>query len=70
MPLTDIANETCGPNIPPKEGKLWGVFYLNKRGVSQSAIVKTVKLPKSTVQNVVCRIKRTGSPLYGKRSGA
>ncbi|KAI8088520.1 hypothetical protein BDF21DRAFT_450181 [Thamnidium elegans] len=33
-------------------------------------LTKTVELPKSTVQNIVSRIKLTGSPLYGKRPGA
>ncbi|KAG2237779.1 hypothetical protein INT48_009718 [Thamnidium elegans] len=28
MPLTYTTDETCGPNIPSKKGKLWGVFYL------------------------------------------
>ncbi|KAI8083877.1 hypothetical protein BDF21DRAFT_451400 [Thamnidium elegans] len=31
MPLTYTTDETCGPNIPSKKGKLWGVFYLSRK---------------------------------------
>lgn len=46
-----------------------GIFYLNKHGITQSDIAKTVGLPKSTVQSIITRIKQTGSPLPGKPLG-
>lgn len=70
MTLTDITIKTCGPYSPPKEDKPWGIFYLNKRVITQSDIAKTVELPKSMVQTIVTRIKQTGSPLAKKPSGA
>lgn len=52
------------------EEKLQGIYYLNKHGATQSAITKTVELPKSTVQYIVSRIQQTGSPLPEKPPGA
>ncbi|RCI02142.1 hypothetical protein CU098_008327 [Rhizopus stolonifer] len=52
-----------------KKKKYWGVYYLNKVRLSQNVISSTVDLSRSTVQTIIKRIKKTGSPLPGTAPG-
>lgn len=67
---TNSKGKTRGPYGPSKEENFWGVFYLNKHGVTCSDIARAVELPKSTVQTIISRIWETGSPLPKKSPGS
>ncbi|KAG2206526.1 hypothetical protein INT47_008543 [Mucor saturninus] len=70
MTITDSTNTHSKESGLTSESKLWGVYWLHKHGVSQSAISRTTELSTSTVHNILKRVKETGSPLPKKAPGA
>ncbi|CAO3644011.1 unnamed protein product [Mucor fragilis] len=48
---------------------LWGIYWLNKAQLSMKAIADTIGAPKSTVQTVIMRIRKTGTPVLKPRPG-
>ena len=53
-----------------EDKKYWGVYWLNKEKYTISRISAAIGISKATVQNIIKRVKKKGTPTPEHHTGA
>jgi transposase len=69
MSSTQSSSTTTEVSSKLEIKNLWGVYWLNKEKYSMSRIAKVINISKATVQVVIERIRKTGTPVPKPRPG-